>query len=119
MRTLPHLARELGPSQLVGLFTVSLVKLWHTVDGLFMWVCPASRSLGIAWPDPPFSSWEFFTTLDYEWSFIQRRRPYLWTIWVRSQEAFLLGFVAQPRNLTLARKCCRFIPSRACQPLSR
>lgn len=73
-------------------FTVSLVKLWHTVDGLFMWVCPASWSFGITQPDPLFYSWEFFTTLDYEWSFIQRRRPYLWTIWVCGPEAFLLVF---------------------------
>jgi hypothetical protein len=27
-------------------------------------------------------SWEFITTLDYEWSVIQGRRPYQWTIWV-------------------------------------
>ena len=37
-----------------------------------------SRSL------PCVFSWEFFTTLDYEWSIIQGRRPYRWTIWVRS-----------------------------------
>jgi hypothetical protein len=30
------------------------------------------------------SSWEFFTTLDYEWSIIRGRRPYRWTIWVRT-----------------------------------
>jgi hypothetical protein len=29
------------------------------------------------------SSWEFVTTLDYEWSVIRGRRPYVWTIWVR------------------------------------
>ncbi|KAI0288463.1 hypothetical protein B0F90DRAFT_1930106, partial [Multifurca ochricompacta] len=40
------------------------VKLWHAVDGLFIW--------------------EFFTTLDYEWSVIVGRRPYRWTIWVYS-----------------------------------
>ncbi|KAI9510408.1 hypothetical protein F5148DRAFT_1180068 [Russula earlei] len=28
--------------------------------------------------------WEFFTTLDYEWSVIQQRRPYRWTIWLYS-----------------------------------
>ncbi len=27
-------------------------------------------------------SWEFFTTLDYEWDVIQGHRPYRWTIWV-------------------------------------
>lgn len=29
------------------------------------------------------SSWEFATTLDYEWSAIRRHRPFRWTIWVR------------------------------------
>ncbi|KAI0298459.1 hypothetical protein B0F90DRAFT_1669045 [Multifurca ochricompacta] len=42
----------------------AVVKLWHAVDGLFIW--------------------EFFTTLDYEWSVIVGRRPYRWTIWVYS-----------------------------------
>jgi len=42
----------------------TVVKLWHTIDGLFIW--------------------EFFTTLDYEWSIIQGRRPYRWTIWIYS-----------------------------------
>ncbi|KAI0294359.1 hypothetical protein BC826DRAFT_341327 [Russula brevipes] len=28
--------------------------------------------------------WEFFTTLDYEWSVIRGRRPYRWTIWIYS-----------------------------------
>jgi len=43
---------------------LTLVKLWHTVDGLYIW--------------------EFITTLDYEWSVIQGRRPYRWTIWIHS-----------------------------------
>jgi len=42
----------------------SVVKLWHTVYGLYIW--------------------EFFTTLDYEWSIIRRHRPYRWTIWLYS-----------------------------------
>ena len=37
-------------------------------------------------PDP---SWEFFTTLDYEWNVIRGRLPYRWTIWVRSGVPFL------------------------------
>src|SRR5712675_35156 len=39
---------------------------------------------------PPilFSSWEFFTTLDYEWSVIQGSRPYRWTIWVCTEMHF-------------------------------
>ncbi|KAF8487264.1 hypothetical protein DFH94DRAFT_704549 [Russula ochroleuca] len=41
-----------------------LLKLWHVVDGIFLW--------------------EFFTNLDFEWSFIRRRRRYRWTIWIYS-----------------------------------
>ncbi|KAH9958708.1 hypothetical protein BC827DRAFT_546707 [Russula dissimulans] len=41
-----------------------MVKLWHTLDGLYIW--------------------EFFTTLNYEWSIIRGNRPYRWTIWVYS-----------------------------------
>src|SRR5258708_32743469 len=29
-------------------------------------------------------SWEFVTTLDYEWNVIRGHRPYRWTIWVCS-----------------------------------
>ncbi|KAI0294354.1 hypothetical protein BC826DRAFT_341154 [Russula brevipes] len=43
---------------------MALVKLWHALDGIFLW--------------------EFFTTLDYEWDVIRGRRPYGWTIWVYS-----------------------------------
>jgi hypothetical protein len=38
------------------------------------------------------SSWEFFTTLDYEWSVIRGRRPYRWTIWVRNRSQMRFGF---------------------------
>ncbi|KAH9970478.1 hypothetical protein BJV74DRAFT_990521 [Russula compacta] len=33
---------------------------------------------------PSTYSWEFFTTLDYEWSVIRGHRPYRWTIWIYS-----------------------------------
>jgi hypothetical protein len=42
----------------------SLVKLWHVLDGVFIW--------------------EFFTTLYFEWDVIRGRRPYRWTIWIYS-----------------------------------
>jgi hypothetical protein len=45
------------------------------------------------------SSWEFVTTLDYEWSVIRGHRPFRWTMWVRINTLFLLGFVAQVRAL--------------------
>ncbi len=37
----------------------------------------------------PTDSWEFVTTLDYEWMVIRRHRPYRWTIWVRDDRLFL------------------------------
>jgi len=40
----------------------ALVKLCHAIDSLYLW--------------------EFFTSLDYEWSVIRGRRPYRWTIWL-------------------------------------
>ncbi|KAH9964960.1 hypothetical protein BC827DRAFT_1374802 [Russula dissimulans] len=40
------------------------VKFWHVVGGLYFW--------------------EFFSTLDYEWSAIRGRRPWRWTMWVYS-----------------------------------
>jgi len=42
----------------------ALAKLWHTVDGLYIW--------------------EFIINLGYEWSVIRGRRPYRWTIWLYS-----------------------------------
>ena len=45
------------------------------------------------------SRWEFVITLDYEWSVIQGHRPFRWTIWVRINVLFLLGFVALARAL--------------------
>jgi len=43
------------------------------------------------------SSWEYFTTLDYEWKVIRRRLPYRWTIWVRSDQRFTLVQPVVPR----------------------
>ncbi|KAH9061923.1 hypothetical protein EDB87DRAFT_386559 [Lactarius vividus] len=44
--------------------SLSVVKLWHTIDGLFIW--------------------EFFITLEYELSVLRKRRPYQWPIWIYS-----------------------------------
>jgi len=46
------------------LLTAAVSNLWHTVCGLYIW--------------------EYFTTLEYEWSIIWGRRPYRWTIWIYS-----------------------------------
>ena len=35
-------------------------------------------------------SWEFVTTLEYEWDIIRGRIPYQWTIWVRNDILFAL-----------------------------
>lgn len=45
-------------------------------------------------------SWEFFTTLDYEWRVIRGHRPYRWTIWVRAGQHFTFTFVLtqEPRT---------------------
>jgi hypothetical protein len=37
------------------------------------------------------SSWEFFTTLDYEWRVIRGDLPYRWTIWVRNRSITLVS----------------------------
>ena len=48
-------------------------------------------------------SWEFFTTLDYEWNVCRGRLPYRWTIWVG--EFFLDSFAfllhIEPRSFGL------------------
>lgn len=49
------------------------------------------------------SSWEYFTTLEYEWKIIRRRLPYRWTIWVRNDRRFTLVQSAVPRPCADAR----------------
>jgi hypothetical protein len=48
--------RILGFNQPDRLFTVAVVKLWHTVDGLYMWVCSAIGSLWAQRGLPPHSA---------------------------------------------------------------
>lgn len=43
--------------------------------------------------DSFLSSWEYFTTLDYELRVIRRRLPYRRTIWVCSDRLFYFGSV--------------------------
>ena len=70
-------------------------------------ICPTMITIPLA------SSWEFVTTLNYEWSTIRGRRPYRWTIWVRYDAHFLSGFVIRPRNLASSTLFRRSILSRA------
>jgi len=39
-------SRDLRFDQPVCVFTATVVKLWHTVDGLFMWVCSVIQVSG-------------------------------------------------------------------------
>ncbi|KAH9968288.1 hypothetical protein BJV74DRAFT_275802 [Russula compacta] len=48
----------------VALDLLALTKFFHALVGLYIW--------------------EFFITLDHEWSVVQGHRPYLWTIWIYS-----------------------------------
>jgi hypothetical protein len=60
-----------------------LTKLYHVVGGLYMWVGLVATLFDSKLRGSTSTpSWEFFTTLDYEWSVIRGRRPYWWTIWV-------------------------------------
>ena len=45
-------------------------------------------------------SWEYLTTLEYEWGVIRGRRPYRWTIWVRRYTRFTLVYSATPGSRT-------------------
>ena len=73
--------------------TVALSKIWHAVAGLYLCVSHNVSNINNNF----ISSWEFVTTLDYEWSVIRGRCVYGWTRWVCSDDArFLLGFVTQP-----------------------
>lgn len=55
---------------------------WYLPVGLLMPSSTCRSHLTIS--TVPTRSWEFFTNLDYEFSVIRGRRPYRWTIWVRS-----------------------------------
>jgi hypothetical protein len=70
-------------------------------------ICPTITTLS------PASSWEFATTLDFEWSAIRRRQPYRWTIWVRDDAHLLSGFVFRTRAVALPAPSSRSTPLRA------
>jgi len=68
--------------------SVAMVKFWHVIDGLYMYGHFSARAPRFHVTPPSISSWEFITTLDYEWSFIRGRHPYRWTILVCTNEYF-------------------------------
>jgi len=56
------------------------------------------NSLACCTTESSRSSWEYFTTLDYEWRVIRRHLPYRWTIWVRNDRRFTPVQSAAPRR---------------------
>ena len=59
-------------------------------------VCPPTTGLSppqcVALLNSSSPSWEFLTTLDYEWSVIRGHRPYRWTIWVGQHTLLFFWF---------------------------
>ena len=55
----------------------------HVTYGVFAWVCSPLVTYNVNSSTQLSCSWEFLTTLDYEWKVIYGRIPYRWTIWVR------------------------------------
>lgn len=74
-------SRQLGKFNHSTLLIVVALKLWHATSGLYMSVV-FTIFLHVAHTQLSLSSWEFFTTLDYEWAVIRGRLPYRWTILV-------------------------------------
>ena len=75
--------------------TEKILNLWHLVDGVFMYVCLAPTALTsslyvVTQSRASASSWEFVTTLGFEWDVIRGRRPYRWTILVCSLSGFVV-----------------------------
>jgi hypothetical protein len=73
--------RSLPDSPLSGIQKALLFGGWLLHVGLPLvttrFITQLSRQL-------PTLSWEFMTTLDYEWNIIQERIRFRWTIWVRN-----------------------------------
>jgi hypothetical protein len=73
--------------------TEVIMSFWHIVNGIFMYVSLPSLLpclYATTQSQPYASSWEFFTTLGFEWNVIWGRCPYRWMILVCR---FLSGFV--------------------------
>lgn len=76
------------PSQLIGLFD-SFHSGTREAQGYNTWRIHVGCLIRLSRSTPSImslfiSSWEFVTTLDYEWSVFRGHRQYLWTIWVSS-----------------------------------
>jgi hypothetical protein len=80
-------APSLGASGLIPFPFDRVYRQVLALPGRSLHVCPpgyTSRLLSIITLNAVLTtaSWEFVTTLDYEWSVIRGHRPYRWTIWV-------------------------------------
>ena len=113
-----------SPCAFLQLISLDRGGVWNLAcRGWTLLVSPSHRALdshNIPNDNDPvlISSWEFVTTLDYEWSVIRRQRPFGWTIWVSMNEPFLLGFVAQFWALDWSVPFGRSTPLRAYPPSS-
>ena len=65
------------------LLTATLVSLWNVMSGIYLYVFTL-LFLSVFQIYNFLSSWEFVTTLDYEWRVIRGRLPRRYSIWVRN-----------------------------------
>jgi hypothetical protein len=66
-------------------------RVWHLHVGLLVLVTSATLASEVSRTQIifPTRSWEFVSTLNYEWSIIRGHERYRWTIWVRDDRALL------------------------------
>jgi hypothetical protein len=58
-------------------------RVWHLHVSLLV---PVTITYSCCFPN---RSWEFVTTLNFEWNVIRRHQRYRWTIWVRDDKALI------------------------------
>jgi hypothetical protein len=102
--------------------TVVLDRVWSLLSGIYLRVLTFSF-LRITRSETFLSSWEFFTTLDYEWRVIRGRLPDRHAIWVSINgasrvlalsgfaHAFSIDLLPQSRGLSHERDTyyCRWL----------
>ena len=62
------------------------------------------------------TSWEYLTTLEYEWSVIRGHRQYRWTIWVCINMRFAFALIATPETNLLDRHSTDLLPCTGGRP---
>jgi hypothetical protein len=65
------------------------------------------------------TSWEYLTTLEYEWSVIRGHRHYRWTIWVCINMRFTLVLIVTPETNLLNRRSTDLLPCTDGRPFFR